>query len=349
MDGVKRITLRAHLATHSGYGGMICEIFHHLQRLGVFVTVRPTAIEEQWGATSAIPKQMRAQIMLAPQPEEYELYIGSPTQRFTPGKKTICFTMWETTELPPEYVSLLNLAHAVIVPCTYNAENFKRNGVNKPIYVVPLGVDRTVFIPHPMRMVGPTVFGVAGRTLHCAVRKGVQEAINLFLRTFPSDDSVRLHVKIHPDDKIADVKDSRIKVTREHFEPYQLAQWISNLTAFVSLAKGEGFGLWPLQALMCARPVIACKYSGHADFLPDQFAVPFKEIQAVSGEPELKFDGLWASPDEKVAAALMSTIHRHRNVAEHAGNDGFMAVKDFTWEHTGTELFDVLDKIGVWS
>lgn len=331
---------------------MGCEFFKWLATREIFVSIRAIQMDEHFG--SRIPIQMRSQVVHAQQPEEWELLIHTPETRPTPGKKSVFFTMFECSELAPPYVSMLNFAEIVIVPCRWNAVHFAESGVKKPIHVVPLGVDPEIFKPSPMVVGGPCVFGVAGRTAHCAKRKAIQESIDLFVKTFPREqhDDVRLHVKIHEDCKIVDPKDHRVKITREHLEGYQLERWLSGLTAFVSLARAEGFGLWQLQAMACGRPVVACKYSGLADFLLDDYAIPYKQVPADSYGSEVNVDyrGMWAQPDMATAEKLLRRIHtEHKKKPQllvEAGQRAAEAAKPFTWEASTDKLIVILQEVG---
>lgn len=348
----KRLTLRAHLATYQGYSQLINEVFKHLTAAGIYVSIRPIAIDEQWGKTSAIPAEMRAQIVNCRQPEGWELLISNPSTPPTPSRKTILWTMYESTQMPDQYVSLLNRCEHVITPCKWNTTHFKANGVVRPISTIPLGYDPLIFAPSQPPQRGPLVIAVAGRTRHCAKRKNVDGAIDAFLKAFPPGvDDVRLHVKLHPDDKIADVKDERIKVVREHYEPYQVAQWLAACHVFLTLSRAEGYGLWPLQALACGRPVIGCRHSGQADFLTadNAFIVPHREVDAQSGESNVTYMGQWAEPAMMSAVKILQNIHANRKqVPKITSADCAESIKHLTWESSAKKLMAVLDRLGVW-
>jgi len=341
--------LRAHLNAYTGYGELIIQLFKHLSLAGIFCPIRPIAIDEQWGKNSAIPVEMKAQIVQCRQPEEWELLVAPPDNTPTPGRKTIFFTMYESTEMPAGFVRNLNQAELVIVPCKWNAVCFKEGGVTRPIAVCPLGFDPAVYVPTPVASHGPTIFGVAGRTRHCAKRKGVQEAIDLFLKTFTGNEAVRLHVKIHSDDHIREVTDPRIKVTRSHFEPYEIAQWLGGLTCYLTLARAEGYGLWALQALACGRPVIGCKYSGMADFLTAEnaFIVPHREVDAISGESNVQYLGRWSEPILKEAGAILRGVYLHRAATIDRGMAGHQTAQGLTWEKSTKQIMATLTKAGV--
>lgn len=346
----KRLTLRFHVGAYVGYHAVSNAVFNHLTNKGIYCIVRPVAIDEQWGRTAAISPIMRSQILQARQPEEWELDINPPDVIPTPDRKVIRLTMFETDQMPPQYVSLLNRAQMVIVPCKWNARSFKKNGVSVSIKVIPLGFNPDTFRPAPISEAGPTVIGIAGRTRHCAKRKGMQEAIALFLKTFPNDDTIRLHVKLHPDDIILDPKDHRVKIVKQHFEEYEIARWIHGLTAYMTLSRGEGFSLWPLHCMASGRPVIGASYGGQAEFITKEnsFVVPHREVDADSGESNVKYLGQWAKLDEQVAANWMRSIHCDRKLAIARARVAVETVQHLTWDAMGEKLVNTLERIGVW-
>lgn len=341
-----RLTLRAHLDTHSGYGESVRQTFAGLEHRGVFVTIRPIAVHE--GLGPPIPVEMKSHIQQIRQPEPFELLFAPPTNPPTPDRKTIWYTMWESTTIPASNVALMNRATAVIVPCEWCKTSFEESGVSVPIHVVPLGFDPAIFTPQPILTHNPLVFGVAGRVRHCPKRKGVQEAIDAFVQAFPNIDDVRLHVKIHPDDPIK-VTDPRVKLFREIMEPYQLAHWLHGISALITFARAEGFGLWPIHAIACGRPVIGCHYSGQADFLnkENSFALPYREVAVDGvGDSNVEYDGTWAQPNQKQAVELLQTIYRRRSMLTDKAAACSPSVSDFTWENSTDKLIEVLKIYG---
>lgn len=347
---MKRLTLRFHVGAFTGYHALSNAIFDQLTKRGIFCSVRKIAIDEQWGKSSAISKEMRSQIVDCRQPEEWEFLIAPPDQNVTPDRKTVWMSMFESSEMPPQYVSLLSRSEQVITPCRWNSENFAKNGLRVPIETIPLGFDPEIYRPTPISESGPTVIGIAGRTRHCAKRKGVQEAIDLFLKTFRDDDTIRLHVKLHPDDIITDPKDHRVKIVKQHFEEYEIARWIHGLTAYMTLSRGEGFSLWPLHCMASGRPVIGASYGGQAEFMTKEnsFVVPHREVDADSGESNVQYLGQWAKLDEKAASSWMRVVHRDRKFAIDRAQVAVETVQHLTWDAMGEKLVNTLERIGVW-
>lgn len=344
---IKRLTLRASIDAQSGYGFMSVQTCKHLREKGVFTSIRPMSIDEKFG--SSLPAEMVAAIVRQQQPEEFELFQYTPTDVPTPGKKTIYQTMWEATELPLVNVSLLNRAECVIVPSEWGKKSFESSGVTKPIHVIPLGYDPDDFWATPISEKGPTIFGVAGRVQHCARRKMIQEAVDLFIDTFKGNNTVRLECKIHPDDPINDPKDKRVRIIRDVLEPHALGHWLRGLTCFISLARGEGFALWPLQAMACGRPVLAIRYSGQADYLNDanSFIVKHREIPADGvGAANVGYAGFWGDADLKHAAQLMQIVAKNRVYAVERGKIAEESVRALTWKNYADKLIAVLESTG---
>lgn len=73
-----------------------------------------------------------------------------------PGKFNILFTMFETLDIPDSYVKGLNKADAIIVPCRFCGDVFKKY-TNKPIFVCWEGVDPEKYQYHERTM--PNLLG----------------------------------------------------------------------------------------------------------------------------------------------------------------------------------------------
>lgn len=239
--------------------------------MGYDVKVRATVINETFGP---IPLDVRHSIVSEEQKDEWELLLHTPGHPCAAGKRTVYFTMWESTRLPENSVRYLNQAVCVIVPSYWNASCFTACGAQKPVRVAPLGINTQVFRYVPMDMQGSTVFGTAGRLESGGVRKGITQVIRLFQQAFPSEQDVRLRVKVFPDCEIGEVNDSRIEVTRAYLSEEQLTNWFSGLTCFVSAAKGEGWGLMQHQSLAVGRPIVSIRYGGVAEFFTEEMGYP---------------------------------------------------------------------------
>lgn len=337
---MERITIVAEIGSFTGYHLHTNEIVRALRSRGVHASLRALKSVEVF---APIPPDIQAHIVGGPQPEEWEILISPPHRVPTPGKKTVYWTMWESTTLPGPFMENVNRAEAVIVPSKWCAETFKRSGVTKPIYVVPLGINPDVFHFKPIKHLGPTTFTAAGRTSHGRDRKGLDGVLRAFLAAFPYDKNVQLNLKCHPDCSVPDARDGRVNIIRQQFTEEQIAGFLEKSHCFVSAATAEGWGLWQHQAMAIGRPVIAAIYGGLTEFMSSENAFPVEFTEAPSSE---NFGGLWARPDLMSMMDQMRFVHADRKEAEIRGRMASATVKVFTWERSGDELLSVLSEIG---
>lgn len=348
---MKRLTLVASIDNVSSYGLHAIQIVRDLERLfGLHVAIRAIQQKQMFGVD--IPVDIRQRFVNGPQPEEWELVLSPPIFRPTPGKRTAYFSMWESTRLPPMGASLLNMAEVVIVPSAWGATCFSASGVEKTMRVVPLGIDDKAFYFRSQETAGEpakkgvrAVFGTAGRMAHGGVRKGINEVIELFQRAFPNEPDVILRVKVHPDCPVTQPNDNRIEIKQAHLTDDELADWFAGLTCFVSAARGEGWGLMQHQAMATGRPVIACRFSGMAEYLTanNGFCVPYVLGLATGSYAGC---GHWAEPDEEDFIKAMRGIYLEPHTAAAKGAQAAMDVAHMTWERSNLKLGQALQEFG---
>jgi len=330
--------------SYTGYSEHLFRVADWFAGRGLEVVIRPSMIREQFGA--AIPDRMVSMVSHDIQPDPWEVMINYPNARPTNGKRTVYFTMYEATRLPSMFVGYLNMCRAIIVPCSWNRDWFKKVGVRPGISICPLGIDTGTFKHTPMIMDGPTVFGAAGRLAHGIARKGVNDVIDAFRIAFPSDPNVRLRIKAFPDCKLIEYRDPRIEVVREMMPADRLAEWFSGLTCFCSMAKAEGWGLMQQQAMAVGRPVIASVYAGLAEFMNqnNSYPVTFREVRAVE---KYRGHGKWAQPDQRHFISLMRKVHANRAEAAEIGARASADASKFTWDESCLKLESILAALNV--
>lgn len=342
MSIIKRLTVLAELQPQTGYTDHLIEMVRGLQTLGVYCSIR--AISKSSGFGTGIPLDIAQRVVYCPQPEPWELILAPPHHFPTPGKKTIYFTMWESTRLPKRSVQFLNAVEAVIVPCQWCLDNFKASGVTVPIHIVPLGIDRAIFAPRPPRKGLPVVFGAAGRMAHGGERKGLREAILCFSEAFRGDEKVEMRVKCHPDCPIGDITDPRITVTKAHLQWPAWANWLADLTCLVSPVTGEGWGLIQQQATALRVYLIAPFYGGLIEFVQNCNATIIRHIEqpafgAYAG------CGDWAVPD--LGSVVEAMRHLYNDVSQNPVGTPTNYCLDtkaqwLTWEKSVRTLADIL-------
>lgn len=345
---MKRLTLTAAIHPYTGYGLHAIQLVRQIERLtSTYMSIRTTSVSEAFGAK--VPADIRSRIVAGPQPEDWELLLHPPNNFCpTPGKRTAWLTMHESTRLPPMGANLLNRAEVVIVPNDWNASCFSACGVDRPIRVVPLGINEEAFHwrPLPDYINGLCVFGTAGRMAHGGVRKGINEVIDLFQQAFPIARDVRLKVKCFGDCPVTKVEDDRIELVQGFLTEEQMAEWYCGLHCFVSAAKAEGWGLHQNEALATGRPVISIKFGGTQEFFDQSvgWEIPWR---LEPGHGTYEGCGCWAEPDETAIIEAMREVYSNRTEAACRGARAVEKVKHLTWENHAKRLIAVLEEFGV--
>ncbi|HOC56571.1 MAG TPA: glycosyltransferase [Verrucomicrobiota bacterium] len=342
-EEARQIVFRAPMNAYTGYGLHACQIAADLEAHGYAVAIRPTAISEKF---AKLPQDLKRKFVRREQAHNWELLLHPPNFCPTAGKKTVFFTMWEATRLPPEWVGFLNGAECVVVPCQWNASCFSASGVNRPIKVVPLGIKSEIFRFMPMNMRGPCVFGAAGRMAGGGERKGLDEMIELFREAFPTEKDVRLRIKCFPDCGVPSASDPRVDVIADYLPERYLAKWYASLTCFISISRSEGWGLMPHQAMAVGRPCIAMRFGGHAEFFHESAGYCVNWTLAPA-QYNYTGGGHWAEPDKDHVIELMRHVCGRRGEARAFGATAAASVSKLTWQRSNQELLAVLREVGM--
>ena len=351
------VTIRSYLSGHNGYGHLAEQLGISLEQIGCEVRLDPYGEIEAYGFSPWVQSKIRTTengvLVGVDPPAGVSLVVNMPDQLYPLDLPTCLFTMWETTRLPYNdanfrfSVPYLNHAHAIAVPCRWNAENFAAEGVTTPITVVPLGV-ADIYRPAPMVMDGPTRFGFAARVAHGPPRKRVHEAIKAFGDAFPrGTEDVRLHIRCGERCMgfLGPIDDERIHICSRPLSDAEMVAWYQRMTVGLFPSSGEGWGFNPLQMMACGRPVIACKYSGHAEYFDADsgWEIEYDEVPATG----LVHDGLgnWAMPRHDSMVAAMRDAHNNRELCDDLGQQAAGIAFEFSWERTALTLRNVLEGI----
>jgi hypothetical protein len=239
-------------------------------------------------------------------------------------------------------------AHAVIVPSKWNAECFSAQGLNTPVYVVPLGFNENIFVKKSLTpREGPFIFGAAGNpSVSVSQRKNLDGVVDAFTQAFPSDPDVRLRIKVLPNCQVPLHADSRVEIIREIITEEALAEWTRSLDVFVTAARGEAFGFFNLQAMASGVPVISPLFGGVREYLNESNCFP---VDYVLVPPRITHynTGLWAEPSMPSLIRQMRTV-RERGHAYILGLVGWEAAQKFTWRSVTERLVSVLQASNFW-
>lgn len=340
----KRVLFRAAINNYTGYGLHAAEIVRGLTQFGYDVFIRATHLNEQH---ATIPTEVRKLIACQDICDKWELML-LPPGGFEPrsGTHSLVFTMWEATRISPETVRKLNEAYHIIVPCHWNASCFSACGVDRPIDVVPLGINSNIFNYAPMVLDKHCIFGAAGRMESGGMRKGIEKVILAFQKAFPDSQDVRLRIKIFPDDELPVFDDERIEVIGCYLSEIELAKWFSELTCFVSCSHGEAWGLMLHQALAVGRPVISALHGGVTEFFTEEFGYPVR-FQLAPAQGFYEGYGAWAEVELEDVIEQMRSVFHDRMGAREKGLKGSQYVSRLTWNNSNIKLLNIMKDIGM--
>lgn len=272
----------------------------------------------------------------------------------------IGYTMLEVDGLPREWVRRANMMDEVWTPSTFNADTFRASGVERPVRVMPLGVNPAYFNPGIVGYPVPGVF-----TFLSAFEWGERKAPELLLRAFSdefrSSEEAVLVCKVYNQDVSVNVPrevgrlglregGGRIVFSINEVVPsHQLGALYRSADCFVLPSRGEGWGLPLLEAMACGLPVIATGWGAQADFLSEEVAYPLAVDGLVPARAKCPYyEGFnWAEPSYEHLRALLRRVYENREEARLKGARASAEVLGrWTWRHSVEKIVGRLREIG---
>lgn len=329
----------------TGYGQIAVQIITTLLEQGLKIDVIPP---RNWQPRPGHPlPELIAQNIKLESEAPWRLVLDPPGGQTPDDRPFVKITMWESGRIPQDWVKRLNQAAAVIVPCEWNQICFDAAGVKAPLFKIPLGINTNIFHETPYSRNPNFVFGTAGKTAHGGVRKGLSSVIIAFQEAFPHNQVVRLQLKVHEECDFDCIShpDPRIKIIRATYNEAQMADWLSGLDCYVTMATGEGFGLIPLQAMAIGRPVIAAIAHGHAEYMTPNSIFPVKYDLELATE-RWAYCGYWYQPNKLDVIAWMRHLAYFGDVENRRQSAADRAAK-FSWGRYNESLLQVLQTVGM--
>jgi glycosyltransferase involved in cell wall biosynthesis len=334
------VVIRAPLLSISGYGVHCRQVFNWLDKKE---NINITSQIVQWGNTSWMVNPdmedgLVSKIISTSNDSISNFDISFQVQlpdEWDPNlaKKNIGISaVVETDRCNPQWIDSMNKMDAVIVPSTYVRDIILKTGnITTKLFVIPewyheeidRGESKSLNLDFETDFNFLTISQFTGNDPYTD-RKNLYFTIKWFCEAFSDDPSVGLVLKTnhgrgtHIDRQITKNKIRQL-VSEVRRGPYPKIHLLhGNLSAaevvglyshpkikcFLTLTRGEGFGLPILEASACELPVMATNWSAHLDFLNLGKFIPinYKMIEI----PENKVDNRiflqnmrWAEPIEE--------------------------------------------------
>jgi predicted O-linked N-acetylglucosamine transferase (SPINDLY family)/glycosyltransferase involved in cell wall biosynthesis len=264
--------------------------------------------------------------------DEVETFIKDRGSSYFENKYNIGFWAWELPAFPPEWQPVFNHFHEIWTYSNYCAEAISQASPIPVIKIMP-----SIALPEPSlsrealnlpqdKFIFLFVFDFCSRI----ERKNLLAAIQAFKQAFGKDDRVLLLIKSSNSDK--NLKDlellnfaihdsANIKHQDGYLSKDEINCLLYNCDCYVSLHRCEGFGLTMAEAMFYGKPVIATGYSSNTEFMNvgNSFLVKYKLVPIEEDCGPYKKGNVWAEPDVKHAADLMSYVFNYYREAQQIG------------------------------
>jgi glycosyltransferase involved in cell wall biosynthesis len=266
------------------------------------------------------------------------------------GQYLIGYVPWESSEMEPLWKEKMNVADEIWTPNPIQAERFKACGVTTPIRIYEHGYAEE-WTNLKRRSSGKIKF------LHCgepAPRKCGQMVVDAFIAAFGENEDISLTIKAWNSSMI------RINDDRGFFRPDQLYKNIHTLyqeltpDAMVSLHHahhvavlptwGEGFGLFPIQALVTGMPTItngaALGYSRH--ILPQ---LNVRSSLADSPWPQMHPGKMFKPDFDDLVDKMRYAVDHFDELSGRALLQSQRVKKEYSWENVTKKADEYLREI----
>lgn len=292
-------------------------------------------------------------------------------KRVLGSEYSIARTMFETNSLPNGWVDSINKMDEVWVPSSFNEISFKQAGVTIPIYIVPDGVDTTLFHPKLYPLPIPNLASKVFLSIfEWSFRKGWDILLNSWAKAFTSQDDVCLlirssmstrsdlgknkiesRIKEHLESKGFDFnKVAPIIILNQEIAIKDMPRLLATADVYVSPTRGEGVGRPQLESMACGVPVISTRWSGMLDFMNDSnsYLIDIEGLEEIDERMELEhFRGqYWAKPSEKHLVALFKHVMNNPDEAKQKATQARLDIEqNWTWEKAVTKIVGHLERI----
>jgi len=360
---MKNVVIKAPLLSISGYGVHSRQIFRWLltQPVKTRVQIVPWG-NTAWMINSDMENGLVGEIMArsedptATPKADVSIQVQLPNE-WDPGlaKINIGVSAWvETDRCNPEWIVAANRMDEIVVPSEFTKQVILNTGsVTVPIHVIPEAFIEQIEKKEltPIQLDLDTSFNflmvgqITGRDPETD-RKNTLHTLAWLCETFKDDPEVgviiktnsarstsidRMHTRRMLVNAVSQIRQGeypKIHFLHGELSSDEMAALYRHPTikAFVTMTRGEGWGLPLLEAAASGLPVIATNWSGHLDFLGKGRFIPVSYM--LTPIPDSKVENKifmpgarWANPDEEDAKAKLAKFRKKSDIPRQWAKD----------------------------
>ena len=242
----------------------------------------------------------------------------------------------------PDWVWHCNQVNELWVSWKTHAEMFKEAGVTCPIQVIPQCMDMD-FKPYRSFMI-PNFEGFLFYSIfQWTERKNPKKLLQTYWRTFEGKDDVALLLKVYrsnfSDREQEAIRQDIYQWKREQYQSHypKVFLYLGSLTheeimrlhatgdCFISLHRGEGWGMPQMEAMASGKPIISTNFGGIHEWLDNQhgWLIPYNltSLFGMGHIPWYTSQQQWADPDYQKAGEAMLEAYSNRQLTQQKGQE----------------------------
>jgi glycosyltransferase involved in cell wall biosynthesis len=260
-----------------------------------------------------------------------------------PGKVNVLFTMFESPDIPPQYIRAVNKADWLVVPSSWV----------KSVLAPHFPAERITVIPHG---VGPDFAFVRRYRPHNRPfrwlwvgapnpRKGWEEVIYTWDQMWKGNPAVELYIKTT---RVPGLQQrGNVIVDGRKLPLEDLVQLYHSAHGFLFPTRGEGFGLTLAEAMRTGLPCISTNYSGVTDFFDGSVGWPL-DWEYIDGEitfistKETEKARLAMCDMGQMVKAMLEIMRDYRRALDVGRRASTRIRVGFTWEQSAGLVVDLV-------
>lgn len=269
------------------------------------------------------------------------------SQRIGRGKY-YAFPFFELDTFNSQEILHLNIPDSIFVTSNWAKQIIIDNNISTEIHVIPLGVDRTIF-DHRLSTLKNSDKYIFLNIGKWEVRKGHDILLELFMKAFPNEKDVELHICASEKTNSYSTAEDLIRWKKMYSMPRikllsgvdthkDIANLISNSDCGIYPSRAEGWNLELLECMSMNKPVIATNYSAHTEFCnaDNSFLVDIEQKEKAYDGKAFNNQGNWAKIDKKQKDQIidyMRYVYKNRITTN---SHGVKTAEKYNWTNTAS-------------